>query len=452
MNYLQAGKVVMAGKKLVERIKNSLAIGSRSPSPEPGASSSTGPSSCESDNPFTRFVLSHLIEQDHKLVAMAFAPQIQTDCEARNLDFDDFFHLLGHTSKRDAVRTLRRVIAESELLLGTSAQNSTGRPRDHYMLSVNQFEEVLLAANTDAGKRWRKLVLRIKNLVVQYMKLEMEKKMSQLAIKDEKLEELEAVQTRLHATLEAQAARQAKKDARKAQQKTPLEKNYLTSNSPGSTGPFKLGKTGSDGKKRAKEMQTGNHEKLTVVFEIACTDSLLIEKAAQHIFYDYRINDKLEWFDAPKDSLSSVLTFLVETIDGLRRVDHDEVRVDGPLEIIVNGFHASWGSRRDIDRSSDPEAQSTEANGQLLGGRTVQTIGLGDLLTRFLTARCEVGRTYELFSTELLEKFNAFLEAEDRSEQVTPQSMVKLMDAKGHKVCNVGPRKKTRGYIGLRLR
>ena len=102
--------------------------------------------------------------------------------------------------------------------------------------------------------------------------------------------------------LEAERARQVKKDARKAQQKTPLEKNYLLSNSPGSVGPFKLGKTGSDGKKRAKEMQTGNHEKLTVVFEIACTDSYLIEKAAQHIFYDYRINDKLEWFDAPKDS------------------------------------------------------------------------------------------------------------------------------------------------------
>jgi len=43
-----------------------------------------------------------------------------------------------------------------------------------YLLSVNQFEEVLLAANTDSGKKWRKLVLKIKNLVVAYMKMEME--------------------------------------------------------------------------------------------------------------------------------------------------------------------------------------------------------------------------------------------------------------------------------------
>jgi hypothetical protein len=33
-----------------------------------------------------------------------------------------------------------------------------------------QLEEVLLVANTNAGKKWRKLVLKIKNLVVQYMK------------------------------------------------------------------------------------------------------------------------------------------------------------------------------------------------------------------------------------------------------------------------------------------
>ena len=114
--------------------------------------------------------------------------------------------------------------------------------------------------------------------------------------------------SRLHATLEAQTARQAKNDAQKAQQK-PLEKNYLLSNSPGSTGPFKLSKTGYDpGKKLAEEMRTGSHENLTFVFEVDCCDSYLIEKTAQHIFYDYRINDKLECFDAPKDSLASVLT------------------------------------------------------------------------------------------------------------------------------------------------
>ena len=42
------------------------------------------------------------------------------------------------------------------------------------MVSVNQFEEVLLAAHTDAGRKWTKLVLKIKNLVVQYMKAELE--------------------------------------------------------------------------------------------------------------------------------------------------------------------------------------------------------------------------------------------------------------------------------------
>jgi hypothetical protein len=84
----------MGSKKIVTMIKDALSRGSRGPSPEPGPSMGGS-----SDSPFTRYVLSNLEEQDHKMVAMAFAPQIQTDCDARNLDFDDFFHLLGLRQK-----------------------------------------------------------------------------------------------------------------------------------------------------------------------------------------------------------------------------------------------------------------------------------------------------------------------------------------------------------------
>ena len=93
----------------------------------------------------------------------------------------------------------------------------------------------------------------------------------------------------------------------------------------------------------------------------------------------------------------------------------------------MNGFQALWDGQRVID----PEDPLRDTSGGASVDRTVQTVGLGDLLTRFLTAQCEFGRTYELFSTELLENFNAVLEAEDRSKQVTPQSMVKLMDRGG---------------------
>ena len=42
------------------------------------------------------------------------------------------------------------------------------------MVSVNHIEIVMLEAKTAAGKKWRDLVLKIKNLVVRYMREEME--------------------------------------------------------------------------------------------------------------------------------------------------------------------------------------------------------------------------------------------------------------------------------------
>jgi hypothetical protein len=71
------------------------------------------------DSPFTRSILSNLDEEDHKMVAMALASHIQTDCDARNLDFGDLFHLLGHKTKGNALRTLTTTISETEIVIIT---------------------------------------------------------------------------------------------------------------------------------------------------------------------------------------------------------------------------------------------------------------------------------------------------------------------------------------------
>ena len=71
---------------------------------------------------------------------------------------------------------------------------------------------------------------------------------------------------------------------------------------------------------------------------------------------------------------------------------------------------------------------------------------------QFLRNGCETGRDFEVSSTELLDAYTRFLAAEDRSGKVTPQKLTKLMGEKGYRVCNIGPRKKTRGYVGLRLK
>ena len=112
----------MAGKKLVNRIRNSLTIGSRSPSPVSGPSQPNNATDTAA-TPFTAFVLSSLDSEDHKMVAMTFASQIQTDCDARNLDFDDLYHLLGHKTKGNALRTLTLTIPVAERIVIKNDKN-----------------------------------------------------------------------------------------------------------------------------------------------------------------------------------------------------------------------------------------------------------------------------------------------------------------------------------------
>lgn len=73
-----------------------------------------------------------------------------------------------------------------------SGKNRSGRKKKMYLISFDQLEELLLAAQTPQGNVARKAVLAVKKAVFKYIKLEgeraqqeLEESMSQLAIKDE---------------------------------------------------------------------------------------------------------------------------------------------------------------------------------------------------------------------------------------------------------------------------
>lgn len=127
-----------------------------------------------------------------------------------------------------------------------------------------------------------------------------------------------------------------------------------------SQGPYKCGKTGGDAKKRAKEMQTGNHNEMRVVASAKCIDSKLIEDVMHRIFHDYRTNDKLEWFDAPLDSMKSVMSFMVECIDGLNRVDHDQVSIKLHLDDIITSIKTAPFTFRQNSVEEESQDISTE--------------------------------------------------------------------------------------------
>ena len=286
------------------------------------------------NTPLTTYICSRLNGENLRLFATLFAEAIRNDRHAEVIVFEQVHKFLGYTRYDSAVKQLRKLFPgiQSTLPFLSSAEGQNlrfvaevssgarGPSKDSYLISVRQFETLMLAAKTDEGARAREMMLDVKDAVQDYMKMEMEAEASarrvaneRLTIGEGKLAELEAVQSKLQATIDSQEKREDKKEARKKQQKLPLETAYLMSNNPGGQGPFKCGMTEKEAKQRAKAMQTGNHEPVIVVAAIPCMNAELIEKVMHQIFYDYRTNDRLEWFDAPLDSMKSTLSFVIES-------------------------------------------------------------------------------------------------------------------------------------------
>ena len=134
---------------------------------------STG--SVRNRTPFTDFVLSRLPdEESQKLFALSFGEHLRRDADALEIDFDDVYKWLGMDLKASAIRLLKREFLSSEYLLNRNVEKSNGRPRDVYRISFNQFEELMIAAQTPEGKKARKLVLHLKKILQDYIVAEQE--------------------------------------------------------------------------------------------------------------------------------------------------------------------------------------------------------------------------------------------------------------------------------------
>ncbi len=146
----------------------------------PGSSSSNSSGltpassgSSQAATPFTEFVLSRLPdEESQKLFARSFGEYLHHDPDALDIDFDDVFKWLGVDRKDSALRLLKRELSSNEYIVHCGVENSAtgaGRPRDIYKISFNQFEELMISAQTPEGKRARKLVLHLKKILQDYI-------------------------------------------------------------------------------------------------------------------------------------------------------------------------------------------------------------------------------------------------------------------------------------------
>ncbi len=113
------------------------------------------PVSAPSPTPFTDFVLARIPDEEtQKLFALSFGEHLRRDPDALEIDFDDVYRWLGIDRKDSALRLLKREFSSDEYVFHSDVElNSGGRPRDVYKISFNQFEELMISAQTARARR-----------------------------------------------------------------------------------------------------------------------------------------------------------------------------------------------------------------------------------------------------------------------------------------------------------
>ncbi|CAL8460923.1 g454 [Coccomyxa elongata] len=139
------------------------------------------PVSAPSSTPFTDYVLSRIPDEEtQKLFALSFGEHLRRNPDALEIDFDDVFRWLGYDRKDNAVRLLKREIPDGEYLLLTNEEGTGPANRASYLISFNQFEELMIAAQTTQGKKARKFVLFLKRVLQEYLIAEQEAHVQQM--------------------------------------------------------------------------------------------------------------------------------------------------------------------------------------------------------------------------------------------------------------------------------
>ena len=168
----------MGSKKIMKKIKDAILRGSRSPSPEPGPSTRKIENVIEPvSSSFSEFLDNELTEDYHKLVATSFAMLIRDDSEAKLIKLDDVFYFLSDKQKKRSNYSRRFIHIQNlfqlmKRLFPDRKKNRVGHEKLSYVIAFDQFEELLLAAQTPEGSIARKAIFEIKKAVFKFIKLE----------------------------------------------------------------------------------------------------------------------------------------------------------------------------------------------------------------------------------------------------------------------------------------
>ena len=105
------------------------------------------------------------------------------------IDVDDTLIWLGYARRDEAVRQLQKLYNEDKYvikrILHTGAEKR-GQPKEQYLISLDQFEELMIEASTEEGKPAHKMLRQLKDAVFGF--IDQEKKGAQRLLESHKTE------------------------------------------------------------------------------------------------------------------------------------------------------------------------------------------------------------------------------------------------------------------------
>ena len=281
-----------------------------------------------SSTPLTDFICSSLQGERLQLFGLMFAEAIKNDRHAKVIVFENVYKFLGYDRYNNAVRQLKNSFKDSELvvdnlLIGEQvSKGAAGPSKTMYLISVRQFETLMLNAQTTEGAVARQMMLDVKDAVQDYIKLEMEtsaklarqqleEQMSRLELKDRRLKELDDV-------LQTERSQRERMAAQREADDEPRQTLYLYR----SRQFIKIGETETDARKRGRALQTGNPEELELLLEAKCIDSKRVEGNLHLIFRWHKRRG--EWYDVPAETATYFARLIINILDGARKTDFQE--------------------------------------------------------------------------------------------------------------------------------
>jgi phage anti-repressor protein len=241
------------------------------------------------------------------------------------INLDHVYNMLGFANKGNAMKTIKNNFTKDEdykiSFLPKEKSSWGGSGGDKVMLNIDTFKNLCMLVKTDKGKQIRKYYVKLENIYNKLIKDEIEEQQNMLEEKNKMLEqtERELKQKEIEYKNQKKVLKATEKELTKYKEKTyeEVEKKeslYILQ----MDGGMKVGMTKRKTDLRLKDLQTGNVDKIEVLFDYKTSNAMLLEKLVHYILDRYRCNSNREFFNCDIEYIKQTIHICGGMMDTLK--------------------------------------------------------------------------------------------------------------------------------------